>query len=58
MRLPWARSRAENRPGVGAVLMGGAEDLNRKTSATSLVVQRLTPLSQCRGPGFNPWSGN
>ena len=25
---------------------------------TSLVGQWLTPSSQCRGPGFNPWSGN
>ena len=24
---------------------------------TPLVVQRLTPCSQCRGPGFDPWSG-
>ena len=25
---------------------------------TSLVVQWLRPCSQCRGPGFDPWSGD
>ena len=29
-----------------------------KCLGTSLVVQWLTPRSQCRGPGFDPWSGN
>ena len=27
-------------------------------TGTSLVVQRLRLHTQCRGPGFNPWSGN
>ena len=28
------------------------------TWGTSLVVQWVRLCSQCRGPGFNPWSGN
>ena len=33
-------------------------DLAAEQQGTSLMVQWLTLCSQCRGAGFNPWSGN
>ena len=36
----------------------GCTLVKKQDCVTSLVVQWLSPCSQCRGPGFEPWSGN
>ena len=36
----------------------GQEKSQGAVGGTSLAAQWLTPCSQCRGPGFHPWSGN
>lgn len=37
---------------------GGKWVKEEKTRETPLVVQWMTPGSQCRGPRLDPWSGN
>ena len=45
------------RAGHAKLIENGVER-NVAVSGTSLVVQWLTPLSQCRGHGIDPWWGN
>ena len=49
---------ALSRRPVHAKLIENGSERNVAVSGTSLVVQWLTPLSQCRGHRFDPWLGN
>ena len=61
MRLSKLREMVKDREAWHAAVMGSQRvgyDLAAEQQGTSLMVQWLTLCSQCRGAGFNPWSGN